>query len=95
MAAIEKFQEDWFRVTDWILDPANREQVIAASSEATKIPADVLEGFLLTEDDFFRPEQGLVNVDALQAEWDFFLERGGIEEKLTVEDHVMPELLTP
>ena len=93
--AIEKFQEDWFRVADWVADPANREQVIAASAEATKIPADVLEGFLLTEDDFFRPEHGAVNVEALQAEWDFLLERGGIEEELKVEDHVIPDLLTP
>jgi hypothetical protein len=29
-----------------------------------------------------------VNVEALQREWDFFRERGGIEQDLKVEDHI-------
>lgn len=95
MATIVKFQEDWFAIADWMADPANRDAVIAASAEATQIPAEVLEGFLLTEDDFFRPEHGVLNIEALQAEWDFFLDRGGISEALIVEDHVIPELLNP
>lgn len=93
-AAIERFQEDWVAVAQHIADPANRDQVIAASAEATGIPAEVLEGFLLTEDDFFRPENGAVNVEALQEEWDFFLDRGGITEQLQVEDHIVAETLT-
>jgi ABC-type nitrate/sulfonate/bicarbonate transport system substrate-binding protein len=86
--AIEKFQEDWVTVAEWVLDPANRDAVIDASAEATKIPAKVLKGFLVTEDDFFRPERGAVSVEALQEEWDFFRERGGIEQDLTVTDYV-------
>lgn len=93
MDAIAKFQEDWVAVADWMADPANRDAVIAASAQATQIPAQVLEGFLLTQDDFFRPANGAVNIDALQAEWDFFLDRGGISEPLTVTDHVIEELL--
>ena len=86
--AMQKFQEDWATVADWVLDPANRDAVIQASAEATKIPAKVLKGFLVTEDDFFRPEKGAVSVEALQEEWDFFRERGGIEEDLKVADHI-------
>lgn len=95
MDVIEKFQDDWFTIADWIADPANRDEVVAASSEATTIPPEVLEGFLLTENDFFRPEHGMVNVEALQAEWDFFHEVGGIEQELNVEDHVIEDLLGP
>jgi hypothetical protein len=67
--------------------------VIAASAAATKIPAEVLEQFLLTKQDYFRPENGALNVEALQEEWDFFRERGGIENELKVTDHVIDDLL--
>jgi ABC-type nitrate/sulfonate/bicarbonate transport system substrate-binding protein len=92
-AAMRAFQEDWARIADWMAEPANRDEVIAASAAATKIPADVLDRFLLTEKDYFRPERGAVSVDALQEEWDFFRERGGIEEDLRVTDHVVDDLL--
>jgi ABC-type nitrate/sulfonate/bicarbonate transport system substrate-binding protein len=95
MEAMEKFQEDWVRVADWVLDEKNRDKVIQASAAATKIPAEVLEGFLVTRDDFYRPENGAVSIEALQEEWDFFRERGGIKQDLTVEDHVIEELLPP
>ena len=40
----------------------NRDKVIEASAAATKIPADVLDRFLLTEQDYYRPPSGGVNV---------------------------------
>lgn len=89
-AAIDAFQADWARVAEWIKAPANRDAVIAASAAATKIPADVLERFLLTRDDYYRPERGAVNAEALQREWDFFREQGGIERRLEVSDHLLP-----
>ena len=91
--AIAKFQEDWTRIAQWIAEPANRDHVVAASAAATKIPADVLDRFLLTRSDYYRPERGAVNVDALQREWDFFHERGGIGKELKVTDHVVTQLL--
>lgn len=91
-AAIERFQEDWQRIAEWILEEGNRDDVIQATTEATQIPAEVLEGFLVTEDDFFRPQNGGVNVDALQANWDFFREVGGLEEDLQVRDHIIDGL---
>ena len=91
--AMERFQADWAAVARWMQEPDNRDEVIAASAAATKIPADVLERFLLTKQDYFRPPGGAVSVDALQREWDFFRERGGIGQDLKVTDHVIPELL--
>jgi ABC-type nitrate/sulfonate/bicarbonate transport system substrate-binding protein len=85
---MQKFQEDWVTVADYVLDEANRDEVIKASAEATKIPAKVLRAFLVTEDDFFRPERGAVSVAALQEEWDFFRERGGIQQDLTATDYI-------
>jgi ABC-type nitrate/sulfonate/bicarbonate transport system substrate-binding protein len=94
-AAIEKFQQDWTRIARWIADPANRDEVIAASAAATKIPAKVLDGFLLTKRDYYRPPSGGVTLDALQREWDFFRSRGGIKKDLKVSDHVIDGLLPP
>jgi ABC-type nitrate/sulfonate/bicarbonate transport system substrate-binding protein len=92
-AAMRKFQDDWARVANWIDDPQNRDEVIAASTAATKIPADVLDKFLLTRRDYFRPAGGAVSVDALQREWDFFHDRGGIQQDLRVTDHIREDLL--
>jgi ABC-type nitrate/sulfonate/bicarbonate transport system substrate-binding protein len=91
--AIEKFQEDWAAVARWMRQPDNRDEVIEASAAATKIPADVLDRFLLTKQDYFRPANGALNVAALQEEWDFFRERGGIDDELKVTDHVIDDLL--
>jgi NitT/TauT family transport system substrate-binding protein len=87
-AAMRAFQDDWMQVARWIKDPANRDEVIDASAEATKIPANVLKKFLVTKQDFFRPERGAISVDALQEEWDFFRERGGIQQDLKVTDYL-------
>jgi ABC-type nitrate/sulfonate/bicarbonate transport system substrate-binding protein len=94
-AAMRKFQDDWMRIAQWIKDPANRDEVIAASAAATKIPAKVLDGFLLTKQDYFRPSSGGVSLQALQKEWDFFRARGGIKSDLKVSDHVIDGLLPP
>lgn len=88
-----KFQHGWERIARWMTEPANRDEVIAASAAATKIPAPVFDKFLLTKQDYYRPAGGAVSVDALQREWDFFREQGGIDGDLKVDDHVIPELL--
>jgi ABC-type nitrate/sulfonate/bicarbonate transport system substrate-binding protein len=93
--AIRRFQEDWARIAEWIQEPGNRDQVIEASAAVTEIPADVLDAFLLTKRDYYRPPNGAVSLDALQEEWNFFRERGGIEQELDVRDHVVEELLPP
>lgn len=92
---VEKFMEDWVTANRWLHDPANRTQVIQATSEATEIPVDVLERFLLTEQDGYRPPTGALNVEALQSNWDFFREQGAFRTELKVEDHVIQDLLPP
>lgn len=84
------FVLDWIRVANWIRNPANRDQVIDASAAATKLPRDVLATYLLTQQDFYRPPNGAVNVKALQANWNFFQKMGGIKKQLKVTDYLMP-----
>jgi ABC-type nitrate/sulfonate/bicarbonate transport system substrate-binding protein len=92
--AVRCFMEDFASVAEYIVDPANRDAVIAASSEATQIPQDVLRQFLLTDADFFRPERGAISVDALQSQWDFFRDQGGISQDLKVEDYLIDDSIT-
>ena len=89
------FMEDLVTVSQYVEDEANRDDVIATTAEVTQIPQEVLSSFLLTEDDYFRPENAALDVEALQATWDFFAERGGISEPLQVTDHIDEDLLPP
>lgn len=92
-AAMHKFQEDWTRIARWIAEPSHRADTIAASSHVTGIPARILRRFLLTKRDYFRPPGGAVSIAALQKEWDFFREHGGLKHDLEVSDHVIDALL--
>ncbi|MCZ7589119.1 MAG: ABC transporter substrate-binding protein [Gaiella sp.] len=87
---MQAFVLDWVRVANWIRNPANREKVIDASVAATKLPRAVLETYLITQQDFYRPPNGAVNVKALQANWNFFQRMGGIKKQLKVTDYLMP-----
>jgi ABC-type nitrate/sulfonate/bicarbonate transport system substrate-binding protein len=91
---VRKFMEDWVTVANYVKDPANRDTVIAATSGVTKIPVAVLDKFLLTNDDFYRPVHGAVNVAALQKNWNFFHAEGGIKKPLTVTDYVQSVTVT-
>ena len=92
---VKKFVEDWTAVARYTHDPANREAVIEASSRATKLPVDVLQRYLLSENDFYRPKNGALNVEGLQQNWDFLRKEGGIKKELKVTDHIIPEFLPP
>jgi ABC-type nitrate/sulfonate/bicarbonate transport system substrate-binding protein len=86
--AMRAFKSDWVRVTRWIADPANRVKVVAASAAATKIPAEVLDRYLLRQGDYYRPPDGRINAGALQREWDFFHDNGAFKRDLKVSEHV-------
>jgi ABC-type nitrate/sulfonate/bicarbonate transport system substrate-binding protein len=86
-ATVRAYMEDFVTVANYVKDPANRDTVIAATSSVTKIPSAVLQRFLLTDDDFYRPVHGAVNVHALQSNWDFFRQEGGIKKPLKVTDY--------
>ncbi len=85
--AVRKFMEDFVTVANYVNDPANRDAVIAATASITKIETPVLDKFLLTRDDFYRPPHGAVNVAALQKNWDFLQHEGGIKKTLRVTDY--------
>lgn len=92
-SAVECFVDDFEAVAAFIADDANRDDVIEASAAVSGLEPELLEPFLLTETDFYRPETGALNVEALQANWDFFYEVGAIPEQLEVADYIDDELM--
>jgi NitT/TauT family transport system substrate-binding protein/sulfonate transport system substrate-binding protein len=93
-AAVKCFMDDFAAVARYIADPANRDAVIAASSRATKMPAALLDSFLLTKNDYYRPAGGAINVDAVQKQWDFYRARGAFTKNLRVQDHLVDVSIT-
>jgi ABC-type nitrate/sulfonate/bicarbonate transport system substrate-binding protein len=87
--AVAKFMEDWRRVSAYMLDPANRDEVIKIAAKVTKVPEPLLDEYFFTEDDYVRPENGKIDVEAIQRNWDFFREVGEISEDLTASDYVV------
>jgi sulfonate transport system substrate-binding protein len=85
--AVEAFMEDWQKVANFVRDPANKDAVLASTEEVTGVPQEDLQ-FLLTREDFFRPEDGRVDIERLQAAWDQFHEWGGMPEQLDATEHV-------
>jgi ABC-type nitrate/sulfonate/bicarbonate transport system substrate-binding protein len=91
---VRKFMEDWVTVANYVNDPANRTAVIATTASTMKFPAAVLDKFMLTSEDFYRPVHGGVNLRALQSNWDFFHREGGFKKPLQVRDYIQSVSVT-
>jgi ABC-type nitrate/sulfonate/bicarbonate transport system substrate-binding protein len=85
--AVRKFMEDFATVANYVNNPANRSAVIATTAAISKMETAVLDKFLLTNDDYYRPAHGAVDVAALQKNWDFFRQEGGITKPLRVSEY--------
>jgi NitT/TauT family transport system substrate-binding protein/sulfonate transport system substrate-binding protein len=83
-AVIKAYMEDYKDAMAYALShPDETRQVV---SEVTKLPFNVLQGFLLTKDDFYRPPTGRPNFAAIQKTWDIYLAEGVIKSPLKVTD---------
>ena len=85
--AVEAFMEDWQKVANFVRDPENKEAVLESTETVTGVPTENLQ-YLLTNEDFFRPEDGRVDMERLQAVWDLFYDWGGLSERLVAEEFV-------
>jgi sulfonate transport system substrate-binding protein len=84
-AVIKAYMEDYKDAMAYALSHPDETRHVV--SEVTKIPFDVLKGFLLTKDDFYRPPTGRPNFAAIQKTWDIFLDEGAIKSPLKVTDY--------
>lgn len=90
--ATAAFVADWAASAEFVRDPANHDAVVQAVADATSVPAENL-GYVATEEHYYFPEQGMPNIEAIQSNWDWFFDVGGIDEQFDVNDYVNPDLL--
>jgi len=86
-AAMVDFLEDSIRAVRWYKDPANRTEVIDILSKFLKRPPASFEAWAFTKKDFYRDDNLLVDLDALQRNVDTMKEIGVIKTGMTVRDY--------
>jgi NitT/TauT family transport system substrate-binding protein len=77
--AMVDFLEDYVRVLRWYQDPANQERAVEIVAQYTKLPVNMLAGWLFTKQDYYRDPYGLVNLESLQKTMDAQKELGFIK----------------
>ncbi|WP_165874832.1 ABC transporter substrate-binding protein [Natrarchaeobius oligotrophus] len=90
---VEYFLEDYVNLLEYIYDDDNRDDVVSLVSEEFDIPEDLLDLYYLTEEDFYRPQDGRLDIPRLQEVVDRLVESEFIDEGITVDDHVTNEYL--
>ena len=88
--ATAAFVDDWAAAAEFVREPANHDAVVQAVADATSVPAENL-GYVATEEHYYFPEQGAPNIEAIQSNWDWFYEIGGIDEQFDVNDYVISD----
>jgi len=88
--AVKCFVEDLAKAAEFVLDPANRAEVVGVTSEVVELPTEALDPYLLQPGrDFTRPQGSALDVESLQAAWDLFAEAGAIKTKHQVTDFLV------
>jgi NitT/TauT family transport system substrate-binding protein len=70
----------------WYKDPSNRKQAIDILSKFLKRPPAAFEAWAFTKKDFYRDNNLLVNLDALQQNVDMMKDIGVIKSGMTVKN---------
>ena len=82
--AVRAFMEDYAAAIKYgLAHPAETKEIVSA---VTKIPVDVLDSFLLTQDDFYRPETGRPDFAAIQTMWTAYYNDHVITKPLNMAD---------
>jgi NitT/TauT family transport system substrate-binding protein len=89
-AALIDFMEDHMRMREWMTstDPVKRAQVIKATVELTKQPAENFEEWVYTTKDQYRDPLLRINVERLQKNIEDLKEVGVIKTTIPAKDYV-------
>jgi NitT/TauT family transport system substrate-binding protein len=66
-AALEDFLEDYLRALRWFLDPAHRDEAVAAVARFNHDAVGLYAGYLFSDGDYYRDRDARPNLAALQA----------------------------
>ncbi|MGE5268507.1 MAG: ABC transporter substrate-binding protein [Thiohalocapsa sp.] len=80
------FMEDHIRARRWLLDPKNRQEALAITSEVTKLPLDKLQ-FAFTKDDFYRSPDARPELKSVQQEIDEAVKLGVLPKRIEIQPH--------
>lgn len=81
--------EDYLRAQRFLTDPKNHDAAVKIASEASKIPANVLESWLFKKGkDYYRPADGIVDVKLLQSNFDTMRELGFLKQRVEAKKYV-------
>jgi NitT/TauT family transport system substrate-binding protein len=86
-AAMVDFLEDAIRAVRWYKDPANRNEAIEILSKFLKRPPRAFQEWAFTKKDFFRDNNLLVDLDALQVNVNTMKDIGVIKTNMTVKNY--------
>jgi NitT/TauT family transport system substrate-binding protein len=87
-AAVVDMLEDYLRVLRFLTDAKNHKAAVEIASAASKIPAQVLDPWLFTNKDYYRPADGLIDVKLLQSNFDDQRKLGVLKEQVDAQKYV-------
>lgn len=82
--AVKAFWEDWVIALKWSYDPKNRQKLLDITTQAVKLPRNILEKYMLTKADLWRDANACPHPEFIQPTVDAMHKVGYIKEKLDV-----------
>lgn len=87
--AVRAWSEDYAGMVDYVY--ANREEAASLAAEHFDLPGQLLSSYYLTENDYYRPKDLSLDIEALQFASDELTSMGFLEESPTIADHATNE----
>jgi len=87
-AALIDYMEDALRAERWLLDPANRKEVVAIAAKIGKAPAAYFDSWLFTKKDQYHNLDMAVDVDALQKSMTLMTDLGYVKSSIDVRKYL-------
>ena len=86
--AVKSFLADYVRGLQWFYAPGNRQKAIEMTAAFTKLPAELIDSYFVTNRDYYRDPNGCVGNDAIQKPIDAMHSEGLIDRPVKIADHV-------
>ena len=81
------FMEDYLRALRYLSDPAHHQEAVALLAQATKRPPEFYRDWAFTQEDYYRDQKALPNLEALQANLDLQHQLGYLRTPLNVKEY--------
>ncbi len=86
--AVRAFLADYVSGLAWLNDPANRKTVVSVMAGLTKLPADMLDSYVMSNKDYYRAPDGRVEVEKIQKPIDALADLGLLPRALPIAKYV-------